>query len=103
MRSARPVHASDMIRSGKTIMSNTPSEMRDLDEFRHRASGDVLINGLGLGIAAEIALAKRDVSTVTVIEIAEYAIGLVAPHIADPRLSVTHGDAFKWRPPSGKG
>ena len=29
-------------------MSNTPSEMRDLDEFRRRVTGDVLINGLGV-------------------------------------------------------
>lgn len=57
-----------LMRGGKTIMSNTPSEMRDLHEFRRRATGDVLINGLGLRITAQMALAKADVCSVTVIE-----------------------------------
>jgi hypothetical protein len=89
------------MRGGKTIMSNTPAEMRDLLEFRQRATGDVLINGLGLGIAAQIALEKAAVFTVTVIEISEEVIALVAPYITDHRLRVVHGDALKWTPPRG--
>jgi hypothetical protein len=54
----------------------------------------VLINGLGLGIAAQIALAKPKVSTV--IEISEDVIELVAPHIADDRLKVINANARKW-------
>jgi len=43
-------------------------------------------------------LAKTEVSTVTVIEIAEDVIGLVAPHIGDERLRVIHADALQWMP-----
>jgi len=90
-----------LTRGGNTIMSNMPSEIRDLVEFRLRATGDVLINGLGLGIAAQIALANADVSTVTVIAISGDVIGLVAPHIADHRLRVIQADAHNWRAPEG--
>jgi hypothetical protein len=55
-----------LMRAGKTIMSNTPSEMRDLLEFRQRVTDDVLINGLGLDVAVQIAFIKPEVSTVTV-------------------------------------
>jgi hypothetical protein len=51
-----------LMRGKKVIMSNTPGEIRDLDEFRRRATGDVLINGLGLGVAVHTALAKPEVS-----------------------------------------
>jgi hypothetical protein len=91
-----------LMRGDNIIMSNTPSEMRDLYEFRRRVTGDVLINGLGLGIATQIALATPEVSTVTVIEISENVIQLVAPHIADHRVTVIHDDAFKWSPSKGK-
>jgi hypothetical protein len=47
-----------LMRGDKIVMSNTPSEVTDLIEFRRRAAGDVLINGLGLGIAVQMALAK---------------------------------------------
>jgi hypothetical protein len=100
-RYAPPGRYVRLVRGGKTIISNTPSEMHDLLEFRWRVRGRVLINGLGLGVAVQIALAKADVSTVTVIEISEDVIGLVAPHIADHRLTVIHADAHKWMAPRG--
>jgi len=40
------------MRDGNIIMSNTPPEARDLAESRGRATRDVLINGLGSGVAA---------------------------------------------------
>lgn len=38
---------------GNMIMSDAISEIRDLDGFRGRAAGDVLINSLGLGIVVQ--------------------------------------------------
>jgi hypothetical protein len=68
-----------LMRAANIVMSNTPSEMRDLLEFRRRVGGEVLISGLGLGITAQIASAKAAVSTVTVIEIFRRRQRLVAP------------------------
>jgi hypothetical protein len=68
-----------LMRAANIVMSNTPSEMRDLLEFRRRVGGEVLISGLGLGIIAQIASAKAAVSTVTVIEIFRRRQRLVAP------------------------
>jgi hypothetical protein len=90
-----------LVRVGKTVMSDTPSERSNLLEFRRRAAVDVLINGLGLGIAAQMALAKAEVSSVTVIEISDDVIELVAPHIGDDRLTVIHADACNWMAPRG--
>jgi hypothetical protein len=46
---------------------------------------------VGLGIAVQIAVAKPEVSAVTVTEVSKEVIELIAPHIADHRLTVTHG------------
>src|SRR5262249_14419804 len=53
----------------------------------------------GLGIAAQIALGKPEVSTVTAIELSIDVICLVAAHLADHRLTIIHADAFGWTPP----
>lgn len=98
----RPGHYTRLLRNGAVIMSDTQSEISDLGSLRWRAKGDVLINGLGLGLAVQVALAKEDVSSVTVIEISEDVVSLVAPHIADGRLTIELGDAYTWRPPKGK-
>jgi hypothetical protein len=63
--------------------------------LRWRATGDVLINGLELGIAAQIGFAKAQVSSVTVIKDSEDVIGVVVPHLADHRLTGIHADALQ--------
>lgn len=60
-----------------------------------------MINGLGLSIAVQIALANPEVSSVAVIEIPEDVKGLVPPHISDSRPTVIHADAHNWMPPKG--
>lgn len=88
-------------RNGRCIMSNTPAEMSDLYPFRRHATGNVLINGLGLGIAASLALAKADVTAITIVELSPDVISLVAPSLADPRVTVIEADAYEWQPPKG--
>jgi hypothetical protein len=56
---------------------------------------------VGLGIAVQIALAKPEVSAVTVTEVSKEVIELVAPHIADHRVTVTHADAHNSRAQKG--
>jgi hypothetical protein len=101
-RSCPPGTYLRLTRNGHVIMSNTPAEMRDLWPFRYNAKGVVMINGLGLGVATAMALAKPDVTEVTVIELSPDVITLVAPSLADPRLTVINDDAYTWKPPIGK-
>jgi predicted membrane-bound spermidine synthase len=84
------------------IMSDTPAEVADHRELIHVASGSVLLNGLGLGVAARLILAKPVVTDVTIIELSPDVIKLVSPHISDPRLTIIEADAFTWQPPRGK-
>jgi hypothetical protein len=80
------------------IMSDTPDEIRDHLHFIRQAQGDILINGLGLGMVAKACLSKPSVTSVTVIELSPDVISLVAPHIADPRLTIIQADAFTYKP-----
>ncbi len=86
---------------GQVMMSDTPDEIRDHLSFIYQASGKILINGLGLGIALELILQKKEVKEVTVIELNENVIKLVAPHFKDPRCTIIHDNAFDFKPPKG--
>jgi hypothetical protein len=101
-RSVEPGAFHRLMRNGRVIMSNTQAELRDLMYFQHRATGGVLINGLGLGVAVQMALAKPDVHAVTVIELAPEVVRLVGEHITDPRLTMIGADAYTWQPPKGQ-
>lgn len=89
-------------RGGVTVMSDTPDEMRDHFDPVRIAHSSVLINGLGLGMVAQAVLRRHDITDVTVIEKSPDVIALVAPHIANPRLTVIEADAFDWKPPKDK-
>jgi hypothetical protein len=91
-----------LVRNGTTVMSNTPDEIRDQMYFVHKAKGDVLINGLGLGITLQLILAKPEVKNVTVIEKSKDVINLVAPtYLEDPRVVILNADAFEYKPIKG--
>ena len=94
-----------LTRNGSVIMSNTPSEIRDHQLFIHMAKqgGDILINGLGLGVALTAILQYPNVTHVTVIEQSTDVIALVAPSFNhDNRVTIINADAFEWKPPKGK-
>jgi len=94
-----PGSYTQLLHDGSTVMSDTPDECHDFREFEQNAKGHVLINGLGLGVCTQAVLRKPEVTQVTVIEIAQDVINLVAPYIADPRLAVICADAYTWEPP----
>jgi hypothetical protein len=84
--------------NGKTIMSDTPAEKADHEDFVRRAHGHVLITGLGLGMVAEACLRRKAVKSVTVIEKSPHVIKLTQPHLMrlwDDCLTVVQGDALK--------
>ena len=90
------------------MMSDAPDEKRSNSGFMYRATGDVLIAGLGLGMVLVPVLKKEDVTSVTVIELNRGVIDLVEPHIRKhvgkknaAKLTVIHADALKWKPQNG--
>ena len=85
-----------------TVMSNTPAEIGDHRYFILIAEGDILINGLGLGVVLSELLKKDKVKSITVIEKSKDVIKLVGKHFEkDERVSIIHADAYKWKPPKG--
>jgi len=88
------------------VMTNTPAEVRDHTGFIHAAQrhgGDILINGLGLGMVLKAILEFDNVTSVTVIEKSEDVIALTGPSfISNPRVVIVHADALEWKAPKGK-
>lgn len=90
---------------GSVVMSDTPSELRKLQTFVYEVRGQVLITGLGLGVALNAALLKPQVKHVTVIELAQEVIELVGEHYKDKfgdKLCVIQANALQWRAPKGE-
>jgi hypothetical protein len=93
-----------LMRGGTVVMSNTPAEIRDHLGFIWKAqkAENVLINGLGLGVALSEILKSDVVKRVDVVEISEDVIKLVGPTFAsDPRVNIIHADAMEYQPPKG--
>ena len=82
------------------MMSDTPAELRDHFRCYYEAHGDVLINGLGLGIIAECLVDKESVDSVTVNAIDSDVLKMVHPHI-DQRIIINNADALTWKPING--
>lgn len=84
------------------VMSDTPAEMRDHSHAVHNAKGSCLINGLGIGMVLKNILLKDSVTDVTVVELSQDVINMVAPHYNDPRVAIVCESAFDYQPPKGK-
>lgn len=83
------------------VMSDTRLEQVTNSEVVLKASGDVLIAGLGLGFILVPILAKKNVKSVTVVEKYQDVIDLISPNFKNRRLSILCADIYKWRPPAG--
>jgi spermidine synthase len=84
------------------VMSDTPAEIEDLWQLQYHAKGNILISGLGLGIALQIVLAKPLVFHVTVVEIEPDVIDLVGSYFIRKyakRVKIIRANAFDWNPP----
>ncbi|NIQ88655.1 MAG: hypothetical protein GWN93_06070 [Deltaproteobacteria bacterium] len=104
----RYVPAGDYTRlmcNGTVVMSDTPDEIGDHIHAISMAKGNVLVNGLGLGVYACAVLEKPEVDHVTVVEIAPEVIRLVGVHLKQwygERIELVLADAMTWQPPKGK-
>lgn len=91
-----------LMRGDTVVMSDTPAEMRDHIGAVRNAKGSCLINGLGIGMVLKAILAKPEVTDVTVVELEQDVIDMVAPHYADPRVTIVCANALAYKPPKGK-
>lgn len=86
------------------VMSDTPDEARGHWDARKFAKGNVLINGLGLGMILRMVAQKPEVSHVTVVEKSPDVIALVADHylkMFPGKITVVNADAYEYKPPKG--
>lgn len=92
--------------NGGIVMTDTDMEKGSNVQVLHKAHGDVLIAGLGLGMILVPILKKPGVTSVTVVEKYREVIGLVEPHIREEAnekpLTVFCADIFDWLIPKGK-
>jgi len=101
-RFIQPGHYTELARNGQVIMSDTPAEIGDLRELFKRATGRVLIGGLGLGVAVNGVLQKPEVQHVLVIERSPDVIKLTGAHWRakyGDRLTIEQADILTWKPP----
>lgn len=94
-----------LYRNKTLIMSDTPDEIRDHTRFMHRATGRILIAGLGLGMVMQGVARKPDVTHVTVIEKSIDVINLVEAHYKAKdfgfKLDIICHDIFDYKPARG--
>lgn len=90
---------------GITVTSDEAKEIADQLPFIERASGRVLLSGLGIGMCLQALLRKVDVEHVTVVEECADVLAIVTPHyltmFGGERMSFVHADALSWQPPAG--
>lgn len=91
-----------LMRGDTVVMSDTPAEMRDHWAAVRMAKGSCLINGLGIGMVLKAVLKKPEVTDVTVVELSQDVLDMVAPHYADERVTFVCASAFDYTPPKGK-
>ncbi len=103
LESVEPGNYKRLMRGGTVVMSNTPMEIETNRPIIRNAIGNVLINGLGLGMVLEAILLTSDVTSVTVVEKSPDVIALVAPSFKDePRVKIINADAFEYTPAKGQ-
>lgn len=82
---------------GECVMNDVEDELKKHLEFILRASGSVLVTGLGLGCVVRGLLLRKDVCRIDVVEREEDVIRLVYPHLPrDKRLHLHHADALDF-------
>jgi hypothetical protein len=101
-RGIKPGKYKRLLRGTTLVMSNTPAELNDAWNFIRQATGNVLINGLGLGAVLSEILKKEEVTKVTIIEKHKEVIELVQPYINDERVNIIHCDCFEYHPPKNE-
>lgn len=89
-----------LTRDGGTLTTDSPNEIYTQCQAFQEAQGNVLVSGLGLGMALGILLGKPGVEYITVVEKEKSIIQLSEPYTnwlrKRYRLQVIHQDIFKY-------
>ncbi len=84
--------------NGSVVMSDTWMERFTNQEIIEKATGDVLIAGLGIGLLLTLLEEKDEVTSITVLENNRTVIELVAPWFNNLIIDVIYADVFTWQP-----
>jgi hypothetical protein len=88
---------------GEIVMEDSRRELSKHLPIWMSARGRVLKTGLGLGCVVRGLLANADVDLITVIEIDDSVIQMIAPEFASsPRVEIIHANALEWEPEEGR-
>lgn len=95
-------HGGNLHTAPECVMEDTTKELRRHLPILLRASGCVLVSGLGLGCVVRGLLSKPEVTHVDVIEIDPFIIARIGPEFRDnPRVTIHQGDALTIEWPNG--
>lgn len=86
---------------GQLMMSDTGMERISNKAFIKKATGHVLIAGLGIGLIIYNILDKQSVQSITIVEKYQDIIDLISPKFTDPRIKYICADIFEWKPDKG--
>jgi hypothetical protein len=87
---------------GVVVMEDSKPELSRHLPIWMNAGGRVLVTGLGLGCVVRGLLASPDVEAIDVVELDKSIIRVVGPEFyGNPKVTIHHGDALSWRPPTG--
>lgn len=81
---------------GDIVMHDFPQELRKHLDFCLKATGHVLVTGLGLGCVVRGLLANPYVRHVTVLEKSRKVMKLVYPYMPRKRITILRTDALLW-------
>ncbi len=86
-----------LLENGSRWMSDWPVEIAQTQDCLKGMRGHILIGGLGLGLAITLLATRKTVRSITVIELQQEVIDLVAPHTTTGTTGVTyiHDDLLK--------
>jgi hypothetical protein len=82
--------------NGELMMSDTFMERLTNQKFIDRATGRVLIAGLGVGLIIQNIAEKEEVTEIVVIEKYSDVIDIVEPFIKHPKLKIICADIFDY-------
>ena len=83
--------------NNKTMMSNTPMEIRTNRGVMNNANGHVLIAGLGMGVILMPIYKNKNVKSITVVEYNKSVIDLVKPCLPGD-IKIIHKDIHEFEP-----
>jgi len=91
-----PIIVHQLYGDGGLWMSDSPQENEGQRDIVEKCKGNVLIGGLGLGYIASMLDRKKNVKSITVVELEKDVISLVWKHLNLKKSEIIHMDLFDY-------